>query len=211
MQLKKSSGQLVPWWTRTWFPKPFQPRCEASGSLGGGSCLASIGTRMPCGTLVDVKVTGTIMPYRARAVNGQLGRARSGGAYGYHHNPGHSSYCYRAGRWRILRSRTLVLRFRKWIISTTAFWRLAGFLPYLCRLFLQSFWPTSSSPEPRQSVSHPSRLSGALESYGLAVLPLDRDPCPKGPASSARGASFFVLSSNRPDLLDRLKDDLFDL
>ena len=68
------------------------------------------------------------MPYRAGAVNGQLGRARSGGAYGYHHNPGHSSYCYRAGRWRILRPRTLVLAFGKWIICTTAFWRLAGFL-----------------------------------------------------------------------------------
>jgi hypothetical protein len=68
------------------------------------------------------------MPYRAGAVNGQLGRARSGGAYGYHHNPGHSSYCYPAGRWRILRPRTLVLAFRKWIICTTAFWRLAGFL-----------------------------------------------------------------------------------
>ncbi|QND63162.1 hypothetical protein HB777_03980 [Mesorhizobium loti] len=80
----------------------------ASGSVGL-VMPESIGTRMPCETLVDVKVAGTIPALQGKRANGERGRARSGGTYGYHHNSGHSSYCYSAGWWRFLRPRTLVL------------------------------------------------------------------------------------------------------
>ncbi|PZV33089.1 hypothetical protein B5V02_37690 [Mesorhizobium kowhaii] len=55
----------------------FQPRCEASGSVGLVMPDRSIGTRMPRGTLMDVKVTGTI-----HALQGKSGERRTANAAG---------------------------------------------------------------------------------------------------------------------------------
>lgn len=153
----------------------------------------SIGTRMPCERWWMSQSQDQFTPYRARATTARTAGALIGGAHEYHHNSGHRSDCFSGRRRRLLRPWTLVLG-PVWIISTTAFWRLAGFLLYLSRLFLWSFWPASSLPEPRQSVSHPWRLSGAFKSFGLVVLPPDRNPYPRARVFRQRRGPFrFIL------------------
>jgi hypothetical protein len=54
----------------------FPAEVKASGPVGLVMPDRSIGTRMPCGTLVDVKVTGTIDALRGKSGDGESGRAQ---------------------------------------------------------------------------------------------------------------------------------------